>query len=236
MAAGVRMSRRRRVALGVAAPLALAAVLAQALLPSIAADRARARVARYGTVRSVSVSAWPAIELLWGSGGSVRVSAGALTMTPSQMASLLWEARGVSEMAVSAEAVTLRVAELPHGLTVSEVRMERRGGSLRASALLTQAGLDAALPSGFQVEPIASGGGEARARASGALFGVRASIEALVRPLEGRLVAEPQGLPFAGLATITLFSDPHLRVEGVGVAVERERPLTYRLSLRASLR
>jgi hypothetical protein len=101
---------------------------------------------------------------------------------------------------------------------------------------MTQRNLDEALPSGFHVEPTASGGGEVQARASGGLFGVQTSITVLVRPYEGRLVAEPRGFPLAGLATVTLFADSHLKVESVGVAVESRQPLTYRLSLRASLR
>jgi hypothetical protein len=225
-----------RVALGVGAPLALVVVLAQAFLPPIAARRVSDRVARYGTVKSASVSAWPALELLWGKAGSVRVSAGTLTIAPAQIASLLWEARSVSDMTISADAVVLHVAGLPNGLTVSGVRMEKHGSQILANATMTQRQLDEALPSGFHVEPTASGGGEVQARASGGLFGVQTSITVLVRPYEGRLVAEPRGFPLAGLATVTLFADSHLKVESVGVAVESRQPLTYRLSLRASLR
>ena len=76
--------------------------------------------------------------------------------------------------------------------------MEKHGSAISASATLTQQQLDEALPSGFHIEPMASGGGEVEARASGGLFGVQASITALVKPLEGRLVAEPQGLPAGG--------------------------------------
>ena len=44
----------------------LVLALAQVLLPRIAASRISSRVGRYGTVQSVSVKAWPAVELLWG--------------------------------------------------------------------------------------------------------------------------------------------------------------------------
>jgi hypothetical protein len=232
------VGRRRvsRVALGVGAPLALAVVLAQAFLPPIAARRVSDRVARYGTVKSASVSAWPALELLWGKADSTSVRAGTLTVTPAQIASLLWEARSVSDMTISADAVVLHVAGLPSGLRVSGVRMEKHGSQILANATMTQRQLDEALPSGFHVEPTASGGGEVQARASGGLFGVQTSITVLVRPYEGRLVAEPRGFPLAGLATVTLFADSHLKVESVGVVVESRQPLTYRLSLRASLR
>ena len=38
----------------------------------IAASRISSRVGRYGKVQSVSVSAWPAVELLWGHADSVH--------------------------------------------------------------------------------------------------------------------------------------------------------------------
>jgi hypothetical protein len=236
MGAGVQ--RRRMVYLGacVVALLVLFVVLAQVFLPSLAARRVRDRVARYGTVRSVSVSAFPAVELLWGKADTVDVSAGSLSVELSQIASLLWEARAADSMSVSAEAATLAaVPDLPAGLTVSDLRMQKHGSAISATATLTQQQLNEALPSGFHIEPTASGGGQVEARASGGLFGVQASITALVKPLEGRLVAEPRGFPLASLGTVTLFSDSRLQVGSVGVRVLREEPLTYGLSLTATL-
>ena len=225
-----------RLALGIAGALVVLLVLAQWLLPVLAAKRVNDRVKRYGTVKSASVSAWPAVELLWGKADSVTVSAGTLSVTPTQIASLVWEAQNVGHMTVTADAATLRVASIPNGLTMSDVRMDKHGTAIQASATLTQQQLDEAFPNGFRVEPVGSGDGQVEARASGGLFGVQASIEALVKPLEGRLVAEPRGFPLAGLATVTLFSDPHLKVQSVGVRVQRRQPLTYGLTLQANLR
>jgi hypothetical protein len=219
----------------VALPLLLV-VLAQVLLPTLAARRVRDRVARYGTVVSVSVSAFPAVKLLWGKADSVGIRAGALSVPISQVAALLWEAHEAGSMTVSADSATLTdVPELPQGLTVDRLRVQKHGSAISASATLTQQQLDEALPSGFHIEPTASGGGEVQARASGGLFGVQASITALVKPLEGRLVAEPQGFPLASLATVTLFSDTRLKISSVGVRVLRAQPLTYGLSLAATL-
>jgi hypothetical protein len=235
MSTGVMAHRGVRLALGIPAVVLLLLVLAQLLLPSLAATRVSDRVARYGTVRSAHVSAFPALELLWGSVDSVRVTTGTLTVAPAQIASLLWEARDVHDMTVTAEGARLRVPGLPSGLTVSAIHMEKHGSAISATATLTQQQLDQALPRGFHVEPVASGGGQVEVRASGGLFGAQASLGALVKPLEGRLVAQPQGFPLAGLATVTLFSDPHLRVRSVGVRVLRRQPLTYGLSLDATL-
>ena len=65
-----------------------------------------------------------------------------------------------------------------------------------------------ALPAGVEVLLVESTGGGVEVRVGGSLFGVGASVDALLSAQEGKLVAQPQGFPFAGLARITLFSDP----------------------------
>jgi hypothetical protein len=225
-----------RVALGVAVVAVGGLALAQVVLPPLAGKRVRERVGRYGEVREVTVSAFPAVELLWGRADSVTVTTGPLAATPAQVASSLWEARGVGSMTVISSSATLRVAGLPYGVTLSGVDMRKRGETIETTATLTQKELDGALPGGFRVQPLSSVGEGVRARVSGGFFGVRASITALISPREGRLVAEPEGLPFGGLAAVTLFSDPHLKVVSIGVQPQRPQPLTYALSLRAILR
>lgn len=214
-----------------AAGVVLLFVLAQLLLPSIAARRVRDRVARYGSVKGTSVSAWPAIELLWGKAQSVTVSAGALTVAANQFASLLSEARQAHDLTVSADAVNLGISQLSRPLTVTDMRFTKRGSSVSASAILTQDRLDEALPAGFRVEPVASVGGQVEVLASGGLFGAEASIRAVVGASEGKLIAQPKGFPLAGLGTVTLFSDAHLKPRSVGVRVLGRQPLTYGLSL-----
>jgi hypothetical protein len=235
MPAGVRSRRGATVALGVVVVLALVLALAQLVLPRVAAKRVRDRVARYGTVESVKVSAWPAVELLWGKADSASVRAGSLTATSKQLTSMLHEARDVGHMTFDADTATLKVASLPTGLTVHALRVLKHGSSIQTSATFTQRQLDEALPNGFHIEPVASEGGQVEARVSGGLFGVQASVGALVKPLEGRVVAEPEGFPFAGLVTVTLFSDTHLKVESLAVQVDRSQPLTYGLTLRGTL-
>jgi hypothetical protein len=72
-------------------------------------------------------------------------------------------------------------------------------------------------------------------RASGGLFGVGASVDAVALGREGRLIAHPVGPLLEGLQ-LTLFSDPHVYVEGVGASVQDGVPSSYRLSMSASLR
>jgi LmeA-like phospholipid-binding len=207
----------------------LVLALAQVLLPRIAASRISSRVGRYGEVEAVSVSAWPAVELLWGSVDSVRVRARRLSVSPAQAAKLLWEGRGVQSMDLTAD--SLQVGPLRLG----DARLRKRGSALSAEARASEGDVRAALPPGWAVTLLSSRGGEVEVRASGGLFGVGASVDAVALASEGRLVAHPLGLPLEGLQ-LTLFSDRHVQVQGVGARLESGQPPAYRLSMRASLR
>src|SRR5262252_7903917 len=123
-------ARRGRVAALAAMSLAVLLALAQALLPGLAARRVRERVASYGEVRSVHVSAFPAVELLWGHADSVDVTAGTLAATPRQIGALLWEARDLGRLRLVAQAGVLRASQLPSGLVLGDVRLEKRGSAL----------------------------------------------------------------------------------------------------------
>jgi hypothetical protein len=209
--------------------VALALILAQLLLPGIAASRVRSRVERYGKVESVSVSAWPAVKLLWGNVDSVRVRAGSLRLSPAQAAKLVWEARDVASMDIV-------VASAQVGpLRVSDASLRKRGRVLSAQAVAGESDVAAALPAGIGVQLIRSGGGEVEVRASGGLFGVGASVNAVAQAREGRLVVHPLGFLVEGVR-LTLFSDPHVYLEGVGATLAGGQPPSYRLSLSASLR
>jgi hypothetical protein len=225
----VRMGKGVRIAAGLAGALVLLLALAQLILPRLAVSRISSRIGRYGKVQSVSVSAWPAVELLWGHVGSVRVRAGSLALSPAQAASLLWEARGTGSMDVSAESVQLGP------LRLSDATLSKRGGAMSAQAVASEADVKAALPAGFGVKLLRSEGGEVEVQATGALFGVGASVNAVAGASDGKLVAHPLGFLIEALQ-LTLFSSPHVYVDGVGASVQSEQPLSYRLTMSASLR
>jgi hypothetical protein len=214
-----------------AGAIALVLVLAQLLLPRIAADRVRARVGKYGTVESVSVSAWPAVELLWGTVGSVKVRAKSLQISPAQTAKLLWEARGVQRMDVTVDSVR----EGP--LQLHDASFKKHGDALQGQAWIAKADVKAALGEGFEVRLQGSGAGQVEVRVGGGLFGVNTSVDAVARAQEGKLVVHPLGFLLEGLK-LTLFANPHVRVEGVGaIAVTgRGGVAGYRLTMKASLR
>jgi hypothetical protein len=226
---GIRSQSPTRLVLYALAGAVLVLALAQVLLPRIAASRISSRVGRYGQVEGVSVSAWPAVELLWGSVDSVRVRARRLAVSPAQAAKLLWEGRGAAKMDLTA--ASLQVGPL----RLSDARLRKRGSALSAEARASEGDVKAALPPGWEVTLLNSRGGEVEVRASGGLFGVGASVDAVALASEGRLVAHPLGPLLEGLQ-LTLFSNRHVHVQGVGARLESGPPPAYRLSMTASLR
>lgn len=222
------MGRVGHIGWWLAGAVVLVLVLAQLLLPRIAASVVSSRVGRYGKVESVSVSAWPAVKLLWGSVDSVHVRAKSVALSPEQAAKLLWEAHTTTNVDISAERV--RIGELQ----LTDATLTKRGDALTAHASATDADVKAALPSGFQIQLLRSEGGEVEVLASGALFGIGASVKAVGQASDGRLVAHPLGFLISGFR-LTLFSDPHVYVEGVGASVESQRPLSYRVGMTARL-
>lgn len=207
------VARRKlvRVALVAAGAIVAALVVAQLALPAIAARIARDRIARYGTVRSVSVSAVPAIQLLWGSAQSARVVAGSLDMTEAQVDSLLPQLSGIERVRLTAESFQLGSFRL------HRVRLEKHGQELSVEGVLEPSDLQAALPAGVHAQLLAGGDGGAEVLLGGSLFGFGVTVRASLGVAEGKLIAQPRGLPFAGLAQITVFSDPRLYVESLDV-------------------
>jgi hypothetical protein len=227
----VHVERAPRIAIGVVVAIALALVLAQVFLPRIGASTIRSRVGRYGRVQSVSVSAWPAVKLLWGHADSVTVRASDLRLSPQQTAKLLWEGRGASSIDFSV--ASARVGPL----RLSGVSVRKRGDALSAQALVSSADVKAALPPGLSVALLRSEGGRVEVRASGGLFGVGASINAVAGPQEGQLVARPLGLLLGGFQ-LTLFSDPHIYVQGIDARTVSAagEPANYQLQMSARIR
>lgn len=215
-----------KVALGLAGLVVLGLAIAQLVLPAIAASTISSRIGRYGRVRSVQVSAWPAVKLLWGQVDSVKVRAGALRMSPSQSAKLLWEAHDTTRLYVSAESVQ----EGPLHLT--NATLTKRGAQLGAQAHLSSVDARAALPPGIDVRLVDSREGRVKVQVGGGLFGVGAAVQAVAEPSRGELVAHPVGLLVSGLQ-LRLFSDSHVYVEGVGA---REAGDGYDVTMNARLR
>jgi len=228
----VRVGRAGRIAAWLAGAIVLLLVLAQFFLPAIAASRVRSRVEKYGTVKSVTVQAWPAVELLWGSAESVNVKAGSLHLSTAQMAKLLGEARGVKSMSVMAESVK------EGSLQLYDASLQKHGDALWGGAWASRADVKTALGEGFEVQLQPSGAGRVQMSVAGGLFGVKASVQAVAEAQDGDVVVHPLGFLLEGLK-LTLFAEPEVYVEGVGASAATGpsgKGAGYMLSFRASLR
>ena len=200
-------------------------VLAQLFLPRIAASRISSRVARYGSVESVHVEAWPAVELLWGHADSVRVSARRLALTPAQTG---LAGRAGERRARGSPRARRRCAE--GQLRLTDVRLRKRGSALSGDAHLAAADVAAALPAGVSVSLLGSGRGPgARARRRRAVRRRAARSTRSPRAERGALVAASRRRRSSEPCALTLFSDPRVDVAGVGAQRRAGRPPGYLL-------
>ncbi len=230
----MRTSSRKAawVGLGVAGGVVVVLGLAQLLLPRLAAQRVRSEISRYGVVHSASVSAFPAIELLWGDAQSATVSAASLDMTPAAANELLWKSRGVQRIDMHAE--SMRVGSF----TLRDASWRKRGDQLSMGGQLTEADLRASLPGSTGFALLDSNSDGVTMRVSGSLFGLAASVDVQLSAVEGKLVAQPEGVPFAGLVKVTLLSAPHMYVQSFGLTESPSagRDPIYAVSIGAQLR
>jgi hypothetical protein len=217
---------RRLIALGVVGVVLLVLVVAQLVLPGIAASRLRDQLSRSGTVLSVKISAFPAIQLLWGHADRVVVRMGRYQAGASQIGGELGGAADVGSLDVSAQEVQSGL------LTVRDARLRKDGNELIATAVVRQADLRAAVPFLENVQPVASSGGQLILRGTASLLGLNATVDAVVAARDGALVVAPD-VPFGGIATITLLNDPHVRVQSVSAA---SVPGGFSIEARAALR
>lgn len=191
-------------------------VVAQLLLPQLAARAVRDRVGRYGSVRSTSVHAMPAVELLWGQADATTVDARHLSISPSEIVALLLEASGFHSVRVHAQSVALEGVQLARApVRLQDVTLSKKGEQVRGAAMVSRQALAAALPAGMRVVILGSDASGVRVRVTGNLFGFQASLEALVEPVEGKLELVPSGALLGGLARVTIFDQPRLRILSV---------------------
>jgi hypothetical protein len=202
---------RRLAALGIAALIIVLLVVAQLVLPGIAAQRLRDRLARSGQVLSVQVQAFPAIELLWHDADKVVVRLGRYRPRTGNLPSTLDQTGDVGTLDASA-------LEVDYGLlTLHDASLTKRGDRLRGTARVSQADLRSALPILQSVTPVASADGHLTLRGTASLFGVTATVDATVSAQDGKLVVAPD-VPFGGFATLTVFSAPHVSVQSVSAS------------------
>jgi hypothetical protein len=199
---------RRTIAIGVLFVAALL-VAAQLLLPAVGERRLRDRLGRDGRVTRVEVHAFPAIKVLWHRADRVVARMSSASAGTGKLADLLASTRDAGE-------VDARVGELKVTLLrLRDARLRKRGDLLQGRATVTTADLSGALPPGFTLRPVASGGGALVFEGTAAFLGRTLRARAVVVARDGKLLIAPD-VPFGGLAALTVFSDPRVAVEGVG--------------------
>jgi hypothetical protein len=199
---------RRLAALGTVGVVLLLLVVAQLVLPGIAAQSIRDRLSHNGRVQSVSVSAFPAIELLWHQADKVVVHVERYKSSMGDLADQLAQAADAGSLDASATRLDAGL------LTLRDAKLTKRGQQLVGTASITEADLSAALPFVQNVQPVASSNGQLTVRGTATVLGFSVTLDATVRAENGRLIVHPD-VPLGGLATITVFSDPRIGVKGV---------------------
>lgn len=200
---------RRAAALLVLLAVVLVFGVGQLVLPGIAASVLRDRLAKSGRVLSVQVSAFPAIELLWHSADSVVVRMASYESGAGHLGSLLQDSRDVGSLRAS-------VGVLHSGLlTLHDATLVKRGAQLTGSATLLENDLRRSVPFLDSVRLVSASADSLTVAGTASALGVSATVPATIEPRVGRLVVVPD-VPLGGFATVTVFSEPHVSVEGVG--------------------
>lgn len=201
--------------------------LSQVLLPRLAARSLRAHLAHSGEVEHVEVHAFPALKVIGGRADRVVVRMRSYRGSVGLLAGELGKSAKAGDLDFS-------TATLQTGLlTLREAMLRKRGTALTAEGRVTEADLRAALPPGFDVRPVAADANGLVLEGSTTILGVNARLRARVQAVNGGIVVEPQGLPLAGIATLTVFSDRRIDVQAVGA---RAAPGGFVVTVRGRLR
>ena len=199
----------------------------QLVLPPLAEHIARQRLAKHGGVLSVSVSAFPAIELLWGDADSVKVAMSTYTADQSQVASNITQADGVSNLHVS-------IGQVSSGLLkVSDVTVTKRGRQITAAGHVSEANLKSIIPILQSVTPVSSRSGQLTLAGTTDNLPIIGSVsaEATVSAEKGQVTVAGAGL-LGSLLHFTVWSNPHISVESItGRAANQGLSLTARARL-----
>jgi FHA domain len=224
-----RRNRRAAIAAAAAGVIVVLLVVAQLVLPGVAENTLRSDLSKYGPVRQLSITSFPAVKLLWHRANSVKVVMDSYHSEPgghTSLADFLSQTRATKKL-------DARVGVLKAQLvTLEDVSLHKDGDKLVGRALLTQRALDDALPDFAGLRPISATQNGIVVRASGTALGQRAAVNLRVQADNGKVVVAPDGL-IGSFAHISAFKDPRVYVESFGAELRGDR---YLLTVRASLK
>lgn len=217
-------SRSGRIAVGALGTAIGLLAAAQLVLPPLAERRVRDDLDDRGRVRSVEVSALPAVKLLWGRADRVEVRMDSYRSGQAPLADAVARAHATGEL-------DARTAELRVGpLVLRDARLTKDGDRLDGTAILRETDLVAALPPYLDVRPVGADAGGLVLDGSATLLGASVRARARVRARDGAVVVEPEA---ALLPSLAVFSDPRVQVRQVGGRLgEAELALTASAALR----
>jgi hypothetical protein len=207
----------RRALLAVAGVVVVVVVVAQFVLPGVAARHLRSDLDRRGSDVRVSVAALPAIKLLWHRADRVTVDIGRLTSggtgSGQSLPDLLASTKDAGKLDVHVGVLDTRL------LTVHDVGLQKRGSALVAHARVTTAAVDAALPPRLRVSAQQVTPDELAVSGLTNVFGHRLDGGArVVIDDRGRVVLRPDGIPLAALVTVPVFADDRVAVDGMSTS------------------
>jgi hypothetical protein len=203
-----------RRALVAAGTLVALLVVAQLLLPRIAARKLRSDLERHGGNVHVDVAAFPAIKLLWHKADRVTVTVGDYRPGPprsgSSLADQLAATKDTGELDVRVGLLRDRL------LRMHDISLRKRGDVLVAEVRLRRSDVNAALPPRLHLTGRATSGQEISVAGATSVFGRRLAARArILVDARGRIVLKPAGFPLAALVTVPLFADDRVAVDAI---------------------
>lgn len=207
----------RRALLAVVGVLAVVLVVAQFVLPGLAARRLRSDLERHGSDVSVHVEAVPAVKLLWHAADHVTVSVGHYRPGPSKsgtsLPDLLASTKATGELDVHVGVLEDR------RLRMHDVRLQKDGDSLVGQVRVTQPDVNAALPAKLHLTGHQRAPDQLSVTGRTSVFGRRLAGGAVILVDDkGRIVLRPEGVPFASFVTVPVFADDRVAVDAITAA------------------
>lgn len=201
----------KRIVAGVVALVVVLLLASQVILPRVAEGRIRSKLAESGIAARVKVSTFPAAKLLVGRVDSAAVRIDSAQATRQKVAGLVAATRDIDTLNVVAP--SMQVA----GIELTDVTLRKRGSRVTTSATTGRADLLALLPPGSRLARVRATSGGIELDGSITVLGASVSGPGQLRPVDGSLVFTTPALPVIGPTTLTVFTDPRVKIDRISV-------------------